>query len=34
MVHIIFVSNKRKYVHEVLVDRLFKLAQEKYGKVN
>ena len=25
---------KRKYVHEVLVNRLVKLAQEKCGKVN
>ena len=25
----VFVSYKRKYVHEVLVNRLFKLAQEK-----
>ena len=26
---IVFVSYKRKYVHEVLVNCLFKLAQEK-----
>ena len=25
----VFVSYKRKYVHEVMVNRLFKLAQEK-----
>ena len=25
----VVVSNKRKYVHKVLVNRLFKLAQEK-----
>ena len=30
----VFVSYKRKYVHEVLVNRLVKLAQEKSGEVN
>ena len=30
----VVVSYKRKYVHEVLVNRLFKLAQEKCGLVN
>ena len=30
----VVVSYKRKYVHEVLVNHLVKLSQEKYGYVN
>ena len=30
----VVVSYKRKYVQEVLVNCLFKLAQEKSGKMN
>ena len=30
----VIVSYKRKYVHKVLVNHLFKLAQEKSGEVN
>ena len=30
----VVVSYKQKYVHEVLVNGLFKLAQKKCGEVN
>ena len=34
ILRMVVVSNKRKYVHELLVNRLFKLAQEKVWMVN